>query len=62
MTLTLAKKKLPGGVECVNYEINLLHYVGVAKRLRAAETAATAHKGDNTPSSPTADYKTLKTV
>ena len=55
---------LPGGLNvCVNYEINLLHYVGVvAKRLRAAETAATAHKGDNTPSSPTADYKTLKTV
>ena len=45
----------------MNYEFNLLHHVGVvAKRLRAAETVAAAHKGDNTPSGPTADYKNVK--
>ena len=46
----------------MSYEINLLHHVGVvAKKLRAAETAAAAHKGDDkTPSGPTADYKNVK--
>ena len=45
----------------MNYEFNLLLHVSVvAKRLRAAETAAAAHKGDNTPSGPTADYKNVK--
>ena len=40
---------MPGGIECL-YELNLLHHVGVvAKRVRAAETAA--HEGDDkTPS------------
>ena len=48
--MTLGKKKVPGGVECL-YEFNLLHHVGVvAKRVRAAA----AHEGDdNTPSGTT---------
>ena len=39
----------------MNYEINLLHHVGVvAKRLCVLETAAAAHEGDdNTPSGST---------
>ena len=38
----------------MNYELNMLHHVGVvAKRVRAA-AAETAHEGDdNTPSGPT---------
>ena len=50
MTLTLVKKKCREGLnDCMNYEFNLLHHVGVvAKRVCAA---AAAHEGDdNTPS------------
>ena len=47
----------------MNYEINLLHHVGlVAKRVRAAAAAAetAAHEGDdNTPSGPTGRGKNL---
>ena len=47
MTLTLGKKECREGLNvCMNYELNLLHHVGVvAKRVCAA---AAAH--DNTPS------------
>ena len=60
MTLTLDKKKCREGLNvCMNYELNLLHHVGVvAKRVCAATAAAAAetaaHEGDdNTPSGPT---------
>ena len=41
MTLTLGKKKCREGLNvCMNYEFNLLHYVGVvAKRVHAAVAA-----------------------
>ena len=44
-----------GFIDCMNYEFNLLHHVGVvAKRLCAAAAETEAHKGeDNTPSGPT---------
>ena len=49
MTLPLGKKSAGGLNVCMNYEVNLLHLVGVvAKRVRAA---AAAHEGDDkTPS------------
>ena len=51
--MTLDKKKCREGLNlCMNYEFNLLHHVDVvAKRVRAAAAAETAHEGDdNTPS------------
>ena len=55
MLLTLGKKKMPEGLNvCTNYELNLLHHVGVvAKRICAAVAETAAHEGDdNTPSGP----------
>ena len=49
--MTLSKKVPGGGVECMNYEFNMLHHVGVVTK---KVLAAAAHEGvDNTPLSPT---------
>ena len=51
--MTLGKENLSEGLNvCMNYELNLLHHVGVvAKKLCAV---AATHEGDNnTPSGPT---------
>ena len=49
MTLTLGKKKCRERLNvCMNYELNLLHHVGVVAKRVCATAAAAAH--DNTPS------------
>ena len=51
MTLTSGKKNCREGFnDCMNYEFNLLHHVGVlAKRLRAAAAETAGTKGTTIP-------------